>query len=278
MAEPPERPDDEEFLRELDVMEQEIGTAEVGAAPPERPIARFPHFHEDVEAYYRTRRWQELREEALRRDPSCCVCGKPPEIVHHRKWPGVLGEEPVTDLTPLCRECALWYYVQTGYCPDCISVVLGQNDKAEQPPEGEVSVEMGADGEKPTPASPTGRLEELARGTFRQWILEEFVGWRDDDPVPWGHDDYALFRDAAMRLGDVVASRITEDVEAELDATQGDLWHVFKYANPEMPWSRPADREAVARATRALGWASYSRACSEALRSFLEKPDWRQGF
>ncbi|HBI43802.1 MAG TPA: hypothetical protein DDY78_13275 [Planctomycetales bacterium] len=43
----------------------------------------------------------------------------------------LIVEESVTDLTPLCRQCALRYYMQCGLCLDCIHTILGQNDDGE---------------------------------------------------------------------------------------------------------------------------------------------------
>ncbi len=50
--------------------------------------------------------WTLLRRQRLAIDNyECVLCGAPAEVVHHRRYPEVLGDENVTDLVSLCREC-----------------------------------------------------------------------------------------------------------------------------------------------------------------------------
>ena len=57
--------------------------------------------------YLRSSVWQEKRAAALERDGHACRCCPSTEQleVHHRRYPEVLGEEPLEDLTTLCRGC-----------------------------------------------------------------------------------------------------------------------------------------------------------------------------
>lgn len=57
--------------------------------------------------YLHSRRWQELRAEALVRDGCRCrSCNSAQDLeVHHRRYPAVFGTETVDDLTTLCRSC-----------------------------------------------------------------------------------------------------------------------------------------------------------------------------
>jgi len=62
------------------------------------------------EAYYkylRTPVWKQKRQEAIDRDGGRCrLCNSSKKLhVHHRRYPKILGEEPLEDLTTLCEIC-----------------------------------------------------------------------------------------------------------------------------------------------------------------------------
>jgi len=57
--------------------------------------------------YLKSDKWNVMRNIALiRADFKCQLCNGTEKLnVHHRKYPKVLGSEPITDLIVLCREC-----------------------------------------------------------------------------------------------------------------------------------------------------------------------------
>jgi len=61
----------------------------------------------NYQEYLLTPVWNELKKAALARaDYRCQVCNSDNSLnIHHRKYPRVLGKEPVSDLVVLCRNC-----------------------------------------------------------------------------------------------------------------------------------------------------------------------------
>ena len=58
----------------------------------------------EPQSYYQSPRWQQLRTERLILDNHRCrMCDAPAQAVHHRRYPKVMGDEVVEDLTPLKR-------------------------------------------------------------------------------------------------------------------------------------------------------------------------------
>lgn len=57
--------------------------------------------------YMNTRVWQKLRGLVLKRDGyRCTECGTGKQLeVHHLSYPDVWGEEPLSELKTVCREC-----------------------------------------------------------------------------------------------------------------------------------------------------------------------------
>jgi hypothetical protein len=56
--------------------------------------------------YYSSPKWQELRQEALRRSSECEKCGSKDELtVHHKNYHNFGGKETIDDLVVLCWEC-----------------------------------------------------------------------------------------------------------------------------------------------------------------------------
>ena len=57
--------------------------------------------------YLQSSQWAQLRNEALKRDEyHCSICRSPYNLeVHHLKYPDTLGNEPLSDLMTLCRDC-----------------------------------------------------------------------------------------------------------------------------------------------------------------------------
>lgn len=57
--------------------------------------------------YLKSKRWEELRHQAMGRDGKRCrICNRSYRLqVHHRAYPAVWGRETVDDLTTLCNEC-----------------------------------------------------------------------------------------------------------------------------------------------------------------------------
>lgn len=57
--------------------------------------------------YLKSSRWAELRAEAIELSGGKCqVCNDVDDLhVHHRQYPEVFGEEPLSFLTVLCRRC-----------------------------------------------------------------------------------------------------------------------------------------------------------------------------
>ena len=49
-------------------------------------------------------KWQDKRSEVLARDGTRCVCGNPATDVHHKTCAN-FGDEPISDLVALCRDC-----------------------------------------------------------------------------------------------------------------------------------------------------------------------------
>ena len=62
---------------------------------------------EDYKEYLVGTTWQEKRKLALDRAKNRCqLCNSRKNLeVHHRKYPTILGQEPVEDLTVLCHRC-----------------------------------------------------------------------------------------------------------------------------------------------------------------------------
>ena len=54
--------------------------------------------------YIESGKWQDKRSEVLARDNSRCVCGNPATDVHHKTYAN-FGDEPISDLIALCRDC-----------------------------------------------------------------------------------------------------------------------------------------------------------------------------
>jgi 5-methylcytosine-specific restriction protein A len=58
------------------------------------------------ESYYDSPRWKQLRTERLILDNHRCrVCNEPAQVVHHRQYAEVMGDESVDDLTSMCHRC-----------------------------------------------------------------------------------------------------------------------------------------------------------------------------
>jgi 5-methylcytosine-specific restriction endonuclease McrA len=57
--------------------------------------------------YLRSEKWKTLRKSALIQSGNKCqVCNDVKSLhVHHRKYPEVFGDEPLSDLTVLCQKC-----------------------------------------------------------------------------------------------------------------------------------------------------------------------------
>ena len=58
----------------------------------------------DYHEYLKSDRWQHLRRSVLRRDNELCICGAKATEVHHKTYER-LGNEPLSDLVSLCRNC-----------------------------------------------------------------------------------------------------------------------------------------------------------------------------
>jgi hypothetical protein len=58
-------------------------------------------------SYLRSDVWKEKRNSAIERAQGRCqVCNSENKLeVHHRKYPSILGQEPLEDLTVLCKSC-----------------------------------------------------------------------------------------------------------------------------------------------------------------------------
>ena len=54
--------------------------------------------------YIESGKWQDKRSEVLARDNNRCVCGNPATDVHHKTYTN-FGDEPISDLIALCRDC-----------------------------------------------------------------------------------------------------------------------------------------------------------------------------
>lgn len=61
---------------------------------------------ESYEEYLESSTWRKIRAAALRRDKNKCrSCGDPARVVHHVRYPEILGEEKMDWLYSLCRPC-----------------------------------------------------------------------------------------------------------------------------------------------------------------------------
>ncbi len=54
--------------------------------------------------YIKSDEWKKLRKSVLRRDNELCICGGKATEVHHKTY-ARLGNEPLSDLVSLCRNC-----------------------------------------------------------------------------------------------------------------------------------------------------------------------------
>lgn len=56
--------------------------------------------------YIKSPEWKHLRDLAIEETPYCVMCSAEDELqVHHRKYPVLLGTEPLSWLTVVCRKC-----------------------------------------------------------------------------------------------------------------------------------------------------------------------------
>jgi hypothetical protein len=63
-------------------------------------------FQKKYEEYLSTDVWKEKRAKAIKKTPYCALCSKRKTLqVHHRKYPLVFGDEPISWLTVLCSKC-----------------------------------------------------------------------------------------------------------------------------------------------------------------------------
>jgi 5-methylcytosine-specific restriction endonuclease McrA len=64
--------------------------------------------------YLRSDKWKEIRQKVFDLDGNrCCLCGSMENLrPHHRKYPKVLGEEPLNDLLTLCNTCHFKFHQQ----------------------------------------------------------------------------------------------------------------------------------------------------------------------
>ena len=67
--------------------------------------------------YLKSPAWYALRQQALSDSGHCCrLCNYPHMLnVHHRKYPKVLGTEPVTDLIVLCSKCHKLFHEKLSF-------------------------------------------------------------------------------------------------------------------------------------------------------------------
>jgi len=66
---------------------------------------------QEYEKYINSSVWKRLKEKALALNQSCVLCDSRKNLhVHHRRYPDVLGTEPVEWLTVLCRNCHNGYH------------------------------------------------------------------------------------------------------------------------------------------------------------------------
>lgn len=69
----------------------------------------------ELEDYFKTDRWEELRSQRFSMDNhECVLCANQAEQVHHRRYPEVLGTETVDDLVSLCGRCHLNHHYPPG--------------------------------------------------------------------------------------------------------------------------------------------------------------------
>lgn len=86
---------------------------------------------QQLDDYYKTSRWAELRRDTFERDNyECVMCGEPAEMAHHRRYPEVLGTETISDLTSLCKRCHFKYHF-----PET-TVILREQLKDDMKPDG----------------------------------------------------------------------------------------------------------------------------------------------
>jgi len=71
---------------------------------------------QELAAYYKSDRWQELRAQRLEMDgEECVLCTETENLqVHHRRYPELLGTESVKDLITLCADCHHNYHSPPG--------------------------------------------------------------------------------------------------------------------------------------------------------------------
>ncbi len=66
----------------------------------------------DYDEYLKSERWQNLRKSVLYRDKELCICGGKATEIHHKTY-ARLGNEFLSDLVSLCRNCH--QYVHDNY-------------------------------------------------------------------------------------------------------------------------------------------------------------------
>ncbi len=64
-------------------------------------------YRQDYWKYLKSDIWEQKREAALTAAHSRCqLCNNSNDLnIHHRVYPDILGDEPISDLTVLCRKC-----------------------------------------------------------------------------------------------------------------------------------------------------------------------------
>lgn len=63
----------------------------------------------EYNAYLESPNWQEKRKKVLERDSYLCICGERGTIGHHKTYDN-LGQEPLSDLVALCKNCHDGYH------------------------------------------------------------------------------------------------------------------------------------------------------------------------
>ena len=86
----------------------------VSASGPIAPSVSIPNTITDIRRtidekknyyeYLKSDEWKKLRKSVLRRDNELCICGAKATEVHHKTYARV-GNEPLSDLVSLCRNC-----------------------------------------------------------------------------------------------------------------------------------------------------------------------------
>lgn len=61
------------------------------------------------EKYLQSSYWKEKRKKVLERDRNLCICGERATYVHHKTYDN-LGQEPLSDLVALCKNCHDGYH------------------------------------------------------------------------------------------------------------------------------------------------------------------------